>query len=398
MTDYVGLWDCHYCGEKGIEGYTYDCPGCGRPRAKDVRFYLPTSPKVATPEQMALMGHDPNWYCLYCGSGNKDENTTCWNCGAEKGAAPEHQRHVYMDDDVPHSEEEAEVDTPVETANYTEPESWEPYREALRETIKKAQVTTQTGKRVLVGIGVALVFLLAFLLYQFFFNTHTASAYIDGFSWKRNVAFQEYKTLHEEGWSVPAGGRTTGSTRKQNGTVRISDGYTTESYTDTCYRYETQMDTCYRSVYNPRTCTSDNGNGSFSTYDCGSSSTESYSCSKSVSVPYSCTKTRQVEQYHYEPTYGTWYYYDIDRWVTTSNYPTEASDHSPYYSKEPTASGDKERLIDQPGVYTTYFVCDETGDFSRNYDLNDWSSQKIGDEYTVTTNYWKVVLNVEASK
>lgn len=416
MTDYVGNWDCQYCGHAGIDGYVYDCPGCGRPRSRNVHFYLPNNPEVATPEQMAMMGNDPNWYCEHCDSGNKDDNTTCWNCGAERGSSPSHQRRVYVGDDVPHSADQVEETTsydpddeevkPYTKANFDAEQSvydktpyyLRPQLEPLHQSYKDMQLATKVTKRVVIGASIVLILLLSYLVYQFFFSTHQVSAYVSGFSWSRDVAIQQYKTLHEESWSVPAGGRTTATQRRQSGTRRVSDGYTTEFYTDTCYRYESVPSTCYRTVYNSRTCTSDNGNGSFSTYDCGSSSTESYSCTKSESVPYSCTKTRQKELYHYEPVYSTWYFYDIDRWVTIKDYPTKATNHNPYYDPVIAPAGDEYRRIEQTGTYTTYFTCEEVGDFDKNYSLGEWSKQNIGDEYVVTTNYWKVVLNVQPTQ
>ena len=108
MADYVGNWDCSYCGTKGIAGYIYDCPGCDHPRPKNVKFYLPENPQLATSEQMELMGHDPNWYCTYCDSGNKDSNTHCWNCGGEKGNAPSHKTTDYQPNEEPHSSKDVD--------------------------------------------------------------------------------------------------------------------------------------------------------------------------------------------------------------------------------------------------------------------------------------------------
>ena len=32
-------WDCSSCDSRGIEGTKRECPHCGNPRGKDVKFY-----------------------------------------------------------------------------------------------------------------------------------------------------------------------------------------------------------------------------------------------------------------------------------------------------------------------------------------------------------------------
>ena len=38
--DVMGYWDCPVCQTKKIKGTVRDCPNCGAPRGKDVRFYM----------------------------------------------------------------------------------------------------------------------------------------------------------------------------------------------------------------------------------------------------------------------------------------------------------------------------------------------------------------------
>ena len=35
-----GLWDCPYCGTKGIGGLTQTCPNCGKTRGEETKFYM----------------------------------------------------------------------------------------------------------------------------------------------------------------------------------------------------------------------------------------------------------------------------------------------------------------------------------------------------------------------
>jgi hypothetical protein len=223
----------------------------------------------------------------------------------------------------------------------------------------------------LIAAGVLSVLL---LVYLFFIRTTEHVATVEGFSWSRIVAIEEYQTFHEEGWSVPFGGRETGSSIRQSGTVKVSDGWHSEQVADTCYK----------TVHHSQTCSRDDGNGGFSDVDCSYDTTESYSC----------TKTIQVEDYHYDPIYDTWYSYDIERWTVISRYPTSGQDRSPYYDPVQPV-GDKQRRVEDRGVYTVYFVCEGIDPFDRKYDLAEWNTFDYGQEHLIKVNAFKVVLEVK---
>lgn len=80
------LWDCIYCGSKGIGGSKAACPNCGNPRGEEVRFYLPTDIGVANAvdETKRKVSKGPDWLCEYCQRYNRSEDTACRNCGAER--------------------------------------------------------------------------------------------------------------------------------------------------------------------------------------------------------------------------------------------------------------------------------------------------------------------------
>jgi hypothetical protein len=378
MADFVMVWNCSYCRTKGILGYIYSCSGCGHPRPKGVKFYMPEPMIEATPDQMALMGgHDPNWYCEHCDSGNVATDSKCWSCGAEKGSSPSHQQRVYTEDELPHSEEEVPdgnqvISHPSAVTHYGQ--GTNDFYGLVEKRNGKRTVFGEDGRmRLKVGIGAGLIFM-ALLTYFLFFRTHEVLATVSGFSWTQNVALEEYQTLHEEGWSVPAGGRETRSETRQSGWRTVHDGYRTETYSDTCYR----------TVYESKTCYRDNGNGSSSSYDCGGSSSEGYSC----------TKTRSVEITHQEPVYGTWHFYDIERWVNIGNYPTSGDDHKPYFDQDVQAEGDKQRRVEQTGSYIVHFACQETGNFDRSYDLDTWMKIRLGQEFIASVNALNVILDV----
>jgi hypothetical protein len=349
-----------------------------------------------TEEQLEMMGDDPNWYCEHCNSGNTSDDTLCRDCGAPKGSSPTHQTTRYEESELPRSEEEAAAkDTDDSPVIYPEQEESQavvfpfPLIESLKEsenyrihTAARSSPLYAVAKRIsqpgvwlfaVVPLGVLLV---GWFVYLFFFKSHTEAAIITGFHWNRVVVVEEYTTLHESGWSIPAGGRETDSVWKDTGRdEKVTDGWTTEEYLDTCYRPEYQSKTCYE----------DKGNGAFSPYECGGN----------VDVPYSCTKTRPKELYHYEDVYDWFYYYDIERWVEVGRYPTQGKDQDPFYHR--IRAGSNQRRIELPGVYEVNFQSDneEIGEFTRAYELSSWLELEPGSEHELVVNTFNVVLEIK---
>jgi len=242
------------------------------------------------------------------------------------------------------------------------------------------------------------------------------NVFISGYNWTQNVAVQEFQVVHDSSWSAhPSDAyNVTEEYRDTGHDEKVHDGWTTETYMDTCYRTETYMDTCTRSVYDSRTCTGtrDNGDGSFDSYsyECGSYTTESYSCSQTREVPYSCTKTREVELYHYEDIYDWYYTYDVNRWVTIKNYPTSGVDKNPYFYtdfklKDPYSGGEpklgQQQKFEQTGEYSITFLCEnkkvgKEGYFARKYELETWKRFEKGGNYEIKTNYFGSILTEPA--
>ena len=95
----MGYWDCPVCGNKGVPGNVMNCPACGRARG-DVQFYMKDGLQDATleanqvggieylnEEQTKEMGDQPDWYCSFCNSLNRDRAAFCSNCGATREAS-----------------------------------------------------------------------------------------------------------------------------------------------------------------------------------------------------------------------------------------------------------------------------------------------------------------------
>jgi len=436
MTRTLGAWDCSYCKTKKILGNVFDCPGCGHPRPRGVRFYqIPNAP-IVTPEIAAQLGSgDPNWYCDWCDSGNKDNNQKCWKCGAERGTAPSHEVKRFLQDEaVPQSTEEAEasdpdgkswveepkvpaVPIPIPINNDDEEES--SYIDSSDNEELGIQSSNNTGlgkiKPFAIGalilVGIAVV---SFFIYQLFFNSHEEMVRVSGFNWTQSVTVQEYRTVRESSWSsTPSGAYDIYSDYRDTGRdEKIHDGWDTVEYEDTCYKTEDYPDTCTDSKYVSDSCTSttDNGDGSFDTdtYECGGYESFTYSCTKSRQVPYSCTKTRQEERYHYEDIYDWYYEYNIDKWVSIANYATSGNDHNPHYFSDfvlsdpydgysPPRLGQQQQFL-VPGDYYVTFLCDnhkvgDEGYFTRKYSESDWALFNYEVGYPIEVNFFNGVLS-----
>jgi hypothetical protein len=432
MARRLGAWDCPYCSKKKILGNVFDCPGCGRPRPRGIDFYeIPNAPLV-TPEIAAQLGSGgPNWYCEHCDSGNKDNATNCWKCGAPRGKSPSHKVIDYKQGETPHSADEAK-------RGYQDGKSWvvpltgkseeksehdhKPHtndfgaEQPIIAKVKHFMPSIDIESIKILGIVFALVIgltILGFFTYQFFFNTHTETVSISGYHWTQNVVVEKYQVVRESSWTThPSEAYNIVKDYRDTGRdEKVHDGWKTVTYMDTCYRTVSYMDTCSRSVYHPRTCTGSRsmGDGSFDTYtyECGSSETEYYSCSKTRQESYSCTKTREEELYHYENIYDWYFTYDIDKWVSVDNYPTSGEDHKPYYYidfvlKNPYSGGEpqlgQQKQNEIPGDYSVTFYCEgntkvgEDGYFTRSYPLEVWNLYDMDRNYEIEVNFFNSII------
>ena len=413
----LGAWDCRYCGTKKILGNLYECPGCSHPRHKGVRFYqIPDGP-IVTPEiQKQLGSGGPNWYCEHCGCGNRDTDTKCIDCGAPKGSSPSHEVKRYQGKDSgPKSTEEAEALDPDGESWVTSlpvNETTEIYTDFEDDFIPQEDTETQESsyerdyyyplpvkkklldwkKYGLIALAVVVTFSLLFLGYQLFFNKHEESVTVEQFSWQQSVILEEYTAVRESCWSSsPPGAYDIDVDYRDTGRdKRVSDGWTTETY----------MDTCSRSVYVSRTCseTVDNGDGSFTSrsYECGSTETEYYSCQQ----------TRQVELYHYEDIWDNYYTYTIDKWVFVKEYPTSGTNHTPFFAEVEVTNAyvsgiptlGQQRTIEVPGKYQILFKTDnekigEEGYFERDYPYTEWIQFSEDKTYTIMVNVFNKILS-----
>lgn len=347
MSIREGLWDCASCGNKGILGRYRACPACNTPRADDVQFYLPLDAREITSfTQISDASAGADWYCQHCGSGNAATATNCKRCGADRENTSLHQTVTYTPENIPHSAKEVGIKPPPP-----------PRKKGNKGKIIAGGLTLSTG----LGVYLAVT------------PSHIPVT-ISGFSWERSVVVEEYKTLREKDWAVPAGGRSVSQVKALHHYESILDHYEQRSQ-QVCDNVQTGT-----STYN---CGSrDLGNGYF----------QDQTCTKPEYKQVCHNESYQEPIYRQEPRYATEYTFDIEKWVPVSQPTISRQDHSPLWPK--INLGKKQRTV-RPEEQYSVELKDKKGksySYSPNFDL--WKSLKIGQQFTATVDFDDEVLEL----
>ena len=274
-----GRWDCPSCGSTGILGRHVSCSGCGTRRPEGVRFYLPENePEVTDAARLAEANAGADWVCEHCDASARAGMTHCPGCGAERGTSPVQKTHEYGMDQIPRSGE-AEGRAPA----------------GVRTLVSPPKALKYQGRRRGWKGPAALVALLGGLVW--WNGPVEVQATVSAKDWARAVEVQEYRTVQEEDWSVPQGGRQTRSYRAIREYRQVLDHYETRSR-----QVSERVQTGTRTY----TCGSrDNGNGYF----------EDVTCTEPEYETRYHTETYQDPVYRQEPVYDTRFAYEIERWL-----------------------------------------------------------------------------------
>lgn len=336
-----GYWDCKYCGTKKIDGLTDVCPNCGKQKSEDVKYYMDGQHVYVTDEELSSArilksdcdGKHPDWVCPYCSQLNNYRDDVCVACGGQKS---ESERN-YQD--------AAEPDYHVDTGTHNKPEPMS--GKALRRIPIK-------------GIGILLSIIMMIVLCVLGFYPIKKTVTVTGFSWERSIIIQEERTVAEDDWSVPPGGRVYDTREEIRGYESVLDHYET--------RYETKTREVYDhdEVYYTY---EDNGNGTFTEIEHSSPvyRTETY------------TEPYQEPVYRQEPVWDTKYYYEIERWFDADTYESSDDDKNPYWNSDYKLSPNQR----DTKRYETYLVhySDGTQD---EVPYTEWNNIAIGDGYEIT--------------
>lgn len=365
----VGYWDCKYCGTKGVLGTEQTCPNCGRQRDKDTRFYMDRN-RVQTVDEVVsdsaqankLKRRGADWVCAYCDSLNSSDATNCAACGSsrETAAGDYHsQRRKDAATNQQHNTDDAA--THMSNAEYadTSTNDYDTYACTAPRRFNWKRGLTIAG--IIAGVA-ALITLIVFLALP-----KQARIQIDGIQWQYSIDVEEYRTLHEADWSVPPGGRITGTESRIYRYDSVLDHYDEhwEEYEDIVGYEEVVVGYDYE----------DKGNGLFEEVP------------QTEQRPIYETKRRLVSEPVYVdvPVYATWYDYDIERWVFDYSVPSSGTTHDTYWGdvsnldeyhrsssthKKYTVTGSKlskDGQVEQAGS-KTYTVSE-----------NDWLQIEVGD-------------------
>lgn len=356
-----GLWDCSYCGRKGIGGLTKTCPDCGHPQDKDVTFYLPDQNRYLSEDEEQKVGKNPDWVCDYCGALNNAKQTVCSGCCAPR----EKNTKDYFTAKDPDRKGKETSDT------YNEPKDDSESKSVMNQSLdtdtahkSSKQNTKWDWKATFSILGIILAMLVAIGGLYFLFKPRTSIAEITDKMWSRSVEIEAYKTIQESGWSIPSGGRLQ---------YQQEEIYT---YTSVLDHYETVSEVVYEQVldgYDEQVSYEDNGNGTFSevTTRIPRYRTESH------------METHQEPVYKQVPVYQTKYYYDIDKWVYDHEEIADGhtdTPHDPEYEL-----GDKERDGSKSEVYKLYMLTKKEKKYQYALSEEEWAQYKIGDEVIITT-------------
>lgn len=391
-----GYWDCQYCGKQGIPGRFKSCTGCGHPRDASVTFYTKeideahaidraeferqtaeadknsrsssanyTEATAVEPGTTSLFSSeegdrrerqdDSDWYCDYCDSYNPQSLTECKFCGAARDMT---EGKTYRQTRGQVARTYDKHGNLVKERDLSKPKSEPP---------KSAPPTTQGKGGCLkpLLIGAAIILVLAALI-GLVFGPKPRTIEVKGFDWEQTIQVEQFQTVDDSGWELPAGGRLDHTNQEVRDYKQVLDHYETVPY---------QVSEQVLDHYETYTTTVDNGDGTF----------EVEEHEEPVYRTEYRTEEREEPVYVSIPIYDTKYYYKIEKWVPERDVTTSGSDHEPYWGEVTLAmaTGEHGTGEEREGAHTgTYGVID-TEDNHYTADKDYWDTLEVGDKVKV---------------
>lgn len=327
----VGLWDCPYCGSKGINGLKKKCPNCAHTQDAGTKFYLGVEKEYLEADKAEDYGKGADWTCAYCGGLNRYSAEFCSDCGAPR----EENTGSYFDNRA-----EEEKKAAAEKA------------EKRKEQIEQAKAARKKSLRIFAAVAAALLLLIILISMP-----KTKNATVTELRWERSCSVEVCKNVTESAWSLPPDGTLVSSQPALHHYEQILD------------HYEDVQQTRSREVlsgYDESVTYVDNGDGTFSeqTVQTPVYTTEYY------------TETVSEPVYRQEPVFATQYTYTVDRWFYDRT-ETASGDSAPYWPEIELSEG--ERIGEQN---ERYILVAETKN-GRSYTLwlqeQLWENCSVGD-------------------
>lgn len=356
-----GVWDCQYCGSTKIRGSIRECPVCGRQRDGDVRFYIADKNNYVDDETAKTISKNPDWLCSYCDALNSDNADSCHICGAAKSDSEqnyfEHKEEVEQRRDKNKRQDRTMCNEIKKSQHSTDLSN----RPSIKNNNHKKFNWKTLGT---IGAAVLVTILLISCL-VWVFTPKIQDVTVDSFSWTRTINVEEYRTVEENGWSLPSGARLQYSQQEIQSYQQVLDHYETKTRTYTeqvLDHYET-----YVSGYR------DLGNGYF----------EEIESQRPVYRTETKTETYQEPVYRSEPIYATKYYYEIDKWMYDYSATSSGDNKEPYW--EDVVLDSKHRESNRVETYYISVINEDGEEKKYSFDYDVWNSLSVGDKVTIKT-------------
>ncbi len=351
----MGYWDCKYCGTNGIEGTRRDCPNCGHPRDKDVKFYMKSrtheevvaNNEYLSEKQADVKGKGADWECSFCGALNSVLSPSCKSCGHPREESDLNYFQMRAREDGQNSGTAESVSTPGYGTGRDDSDS---SGISFGKTELKAEIRQgPLWKKILLAV----LILLALFGIVWAVKPHPKTLKILNKKWEYSIQIEEYRYVADSGWDLPPGADLNRSAREVHHYNTVIDHYETK----TRY-YEERVQTGSHTEYSY----SDNGDGTFTEH--------------SYSVPDYGYETRSETYrdpvYIQVPVYATKYYYHLWRWVYKRDVKTSGVNNEPYYGE--MNLNENERKGGTREIYSLDVCRPKKTDDVKNYGIvkSDW--------------------------
>lgn len=408
-----GLWDCNYCPQKEIGGSIRECPNCGKPRDKDVIFYMPKEIKYVDEEKAKTISREPDWLCRFCDCLNSATYDVCQSCGSPrtsenlnyfenkkinedkinsetvkkfKISEVDFSGSMYSDDfekseiyDDEYISEEKASEEKLSNEDYSAENDSNYNNEISEETVnnnsKLKNVFANAREKIsdffnynfgeFLRAAIIIAAIIATVLgIIWIFTPKTQIITVDNTYWEQSIDIERYQTVDEEGWSLPDGARLHESKLEIYTYKKVVDHYEHKSRQVAKKRishYEEK-------VVGHR----DLGNGHF----------EEITRREPVYETYYETEYYDEPVYRNEPVYKTKYYYEIDKWLFDRSLETYGYDKSPYWEDVSNLKSDEREASRKEKYYIK--GTNSKGKYKEiEMSYDEWNDVMVGDTVKV---------------
>ena len=202
---YQMLWDCPFCGTKGLLGLDHrHCPACGAAQDEDARYFPTDENKVAVADHVY---HGADKDCPACSTPNAAIAKHCVNCGSPMDEAAQ----------VKLKEDEPEPD----------PKEQNQRRRRKRRNREQAEPPKRKGIGIGAVIGCLGLIVVIGVLVAIFWKKPVAIE-VAGHTWERTIQVEQYGPKKEEAWcdQMPSDARAVSRREEVRSHDEVPDGQT----------------------------------------------------------------------------------------------------------------------------------------------------------------------------